>query len=69
MLPGLQDILASAGLFCWKSTDKIVIVDIDGTITRTDVGGVRAIMMTMMEMIVVLMLVTMKMRNEHEEKG
>mmetsp|Transcript_28669 Transcript_28669/g.64968 ORF Transcript_28669/g.64968 Transcript_28669/m.64968 type:complete len:425 (-) Transcript_28669:41-1315(-) len=36
------DILASAGLFCWKSSDKIVVVDIDGTITRTDVGGVLA---------------------------
>ena len=67
MLPGLQDILASAGLFCWKSTDKIVIVDIDGTITRTDVGGVSAITMMLMEMIVVLVLVTMKMKSEEKK--
>jgi len=35
-------ILSNASLFAWKSTDLVVIVDIDGTITRTDSGGVLA---------------------------
>uniref|UniRef100_A0A7S1HB04 LNS2/PITP domain-containing protein n=3 Tax=Hemiselmis andersenii TaxID=464988 RepID=A0A7S1HB04_HEMAN len=35
-------LLANAGLFSWKWSDLIVIVDIDGTITRTDSGGVLA---------------------------
>mmetsp|Transcript_14586 Transcript_14586/g.34594 ORF Transcript_14586/g.34594 Transcript_14586/m.34594 type:complete len:425 (-) Transcript_14586:134-1408(-) len=35
-------VIASAGLFAWRNTDKVVIVDIDGTVTRTDAGGVLA---------------------------
>ena len=35
-----EQIIASAGLFAWASHDKVVIVDIDGTVTRTDAGGV-----------------------------
>jgi phosphatidate phosphatase PAH1 len=35
-------VLSNAGIFAWESTDRLVIVDIDGTITRTDAGGVLA---------------------------
>lgn len=35
-------VIASTFLFLWARHDKIVIVDIDGTITRTDAGGVVA---------------------------
>ena len=35
-------VIASTFLFLWAKHDKIVVVDIDGTITRTDAGGVVA---------------------------
>jgi len=37
-----NQILSNAGIFSWKWTDRVVIVDIDGTVTRTDSGGVLA---------------------------